>query len=202
MKRFLMVIAGFVTTSVVFAAGASVAMVLFLVDPEDGFEPGQETAALWNPNPNASDVRVISTNRFEATDEADLEDRLAESDAGKPVLVASLATPVLDEPEAMTDASPALPEAHLAWCSGTYRSYDASSNTYTPYGGGTETCVSPYLDGTATASTEPVQVADNGAPRLTEAHIRDCMNRYRSYRVSDNTYQPYGDVPRRECVRR
>jgi hypothetical protein len=31
------------------------------------------------------------------------------------------------------------------------------------------------------------------------AHVRWCRNRYVSYRVSDNTYQPYNG-PRRECV--
>ncbi|MCV0409108.1 MAG: BA14K family protein [Rhizobiaceae bacterium] len=40
------------------------------------------------------------------------------------------------------------------------------------------------------------------APRaggLGAAHVRDCFSRYRSYRVSDNTYQPYGGGPRRQC---
>ncbi|TAM94856.1 MAG: BA14K family protein [Rhizobiaceae bacterium] len=30
-------------------------------------------------------------------------------------------------------------------------------------------------------------------------HVRWCYNRYRSYRASDNTYQPY-QGPRRQCV--
>lgn len=34
--------------------------------------------------------------------------------------------------------------------------------------------------------------------RLTAAHIRWCLDRYRSYRVNDNTYQPY-DGPREQC---
>ena len=33
---------------------------------------------------------------------------------------------------------------------------------------------------------------------LTAAHIRWCLQRYRTYRVYDNTYQPYSG-PRREC---
>jgi hypothetical protein len=36
------------------------------------------------------------------------------------------------------------------------------------------------------------------APRLTAAHVRWCENRYRSYRVYDNTFQPYGG-PRQQC---
>lgn len=33
---------------------------------------------------------------------------------------------------------------------------------------------------------------------LSRAHIRWCYNRYRSYRASDNTFQPYHG-PRRQC---
>ena len=34
---------------------------------------------------------------------------------------------------------------------------------------------------------------------LTEDHISDCFSRYRSYRPEDNSYQPYGGGPRRQC---
>jgi hypothetical protein len=37
------------------------------------------------------------------------------------------------------------------------------------------------------------------APRSGNAHVQWCYNRYRSYRASDNTYQPYHG-PRRQCV--
>ncbi|BDA83268.1 hypothetical protein Sa4125_08100 [Aureimonas sp. SA4125] len=33
---------------------------------------------------------------------------------------------------------------------------------------------------------------------VSNAHIRSCQSRYRSYRVSDNTYQPYNG-PRQQC---
>ncbi|NMG41335.1 BA14K family protein [Chelativorans sp. ZYF759] len=36
------------------------------------------------------------------------------------------------------------------------------------------------------------------AYRLPVAHVRWCQNRYRSYRVSDNSFQPYNG-PRRQC---
>ena len=41
----------------------------------------------------------------------------------------------------------------------------------------------------------------NGATRnsgVSNSHIRSCQSRYRSYRASDNTYQPYNG-PRRQC---
>lgn len=36
------------------------------------------------------------------------------------------------------------------------------------------------------------------ADRLSNAHVRWCHERYRSYRASDNTFQPYNG-PRRQC---
>ncbi|HEV2503053.1 MAG TPA: BA14K family protein [Mesorhizobium sp.] len=50
-------------------------------------------------------------------------------------------------------------------------------------------------------------IANQGRPvyrpaypaRLSNAHVRWCYDRYRSYRVSDNTFQPnYG--PRQQCI--
>jgi hypothetical protein len=32
------------------------------------------------------------------------------------------------------------------------------------------------------------------------AHVSWCSNRYRSYDANSNTFQPYGNVPRQECV--
>ncbi len=37
---------------------------------------------------------------------------------------------------------------------------------------------------------------------LDPDHISSCSRRYRSYRVADNTYQPFGGGPRRHCARR
>jgi len=37
------------------------------------------------------------------------------------------------------------------------------------------------------------------SPSLRSHHVSWCMNRFRSYRVSDNTFQPYSG-PRRQCV--
>jgi hypothetical protein len=36
------------------------------------------------------------------------------------------------------------------------------------------------------------------APRYGNAHVQWCYNRYRSYRASDNTFQPYNG-PRQQC---
>ncbi len=41
-------------------------------------------------------------------------------------------------------AAPAGGGGHVAWCSQQYRSYRASDNTFQPYGGPRQQCVSPY----------------------------------------------------------
>lgn len=43
------------------------------------------------------------------------------------------------------------------------------------------------------------QLTQPGTIYLTPAHVRWCENRFRSYRRSDNTYQPYNG-PRKACV--
>ena len=40
---------------------------------------------------------------------------------------------------------------------------------------------------------------NNSGVRYSNAHVRWCYDRWRSYRASDNTYQPYNG-PRRRCV--
>ena len=40
---------------------------------------------------------------------------------------------------------------------------------------------------------------DSGTIRLTQRHLQWCENQYRSYRASDNTFQPYNG-PRQQCV--
>jgi hypothetical protein len=117
--------------------------------------------------------------------------------------------------------------AHIEWCSRRYRSYRADDNTYKPYGGRRRPCESPYA-GVTTADVEQVpdingartsgqpfqntthlneddaaleQASFDEAPGayVSEDHMRSCMQRYRSYRPEDNTYQPYDGGPRRQC---
>jgi hypothetical protein len=38
------------------------------------------------------------------------------------------------------------------------------------------------------------------AGEYPEAHYDYCFNRFRSYDLPTNSYQPFGNVPRRECV--
>jgi hypothetical protein len=93
--------------------------------------------------------------------------------------------------------------AHVQWCSSRYRSYRVDSNSYTPYSGGSRKCVSPYTAGSSItvqmARQRRPEVANRSVARRSGQHVQSCFDRYRSYRVSDNSYQPYGGGPRRQC---
>ncbi len=49
--------------------------------------------------------------------------------------------------------------------------------------------------GGAISNSQPTYVVPRG---LSRSHVEYCMSKYRSYRVSDNTYQPTNG-PRRQC---
>ena len=110
--------------------------------------------------------------------------------------------------DASTDmTSTALAPQHVAWCEESYRSYDPASNTYRSFSGELRNCASPYQVNNA-SDIEPgegrlIAVSSNQAevdPAMgNNQNIRACMERYRSYRVEDNSSQPYGSGPRRQC---
>ena len=123
------------------------------------------------------------------------------------------------ERQALSDQ---LPSAHVEWCASRYRSYRPEDNSYTHYSGAIRPCVSPYseeLDAAARvtpafldsdsqlefvddASSPPLQYALNdgeGSGYVASDHASYCFSRYRSYRPEDNTYQPFGCGPRRQC---
>lgn len=82
------------------------------------------------------------------------------------------------------------------WCGARYRSYNPADNTYQPYGGGPrQTCAAPAVNLVA----RPGQVADATSTYYADAHASWCMQRYSSYRIEDNTYQPFSGK-RKECL--
>jgi len=126
--------------------------------------------------------------------------------------------PVAEEEPVEINPAGQFPIAHIEWCANQYRSYRASDNSYQPYSGGRRTCVSPYSEDVAVVaptpseddyavyaddpSYGPVEYASDETQSsiyVTAEHVNDCFSRYRSYRPSDNTYQPYGGGPRRQC---
>ncbi len=85
---------------------------------------------------------------------------------------------------------------HAAWCAQRYRSYRVEDNSYQPYGSARRPCQSPYLTGRETAAYSPA--VEQHSVGAGDAHVAWCLDRYRSYEPSSNTYQPY-DAPRRAC---
>lgn len=106
---------------------------------------------------------------------------------------------------------------HVAWCSDRYRSYRPEDNTYVSYGGERRICETEYLSGASQAgmtigASEAVYVeaaasealpsaiaGDENIAMMDAGHVQSCFARYRSYRPQDNSYQPYGGGPRRQC---
>ncbi|SFB43595.1 BA14K-like protein [Rhizobium sp. NFR07] len=125
-------------------------------------------------------------------------------------------------PAAVTDP------AHAEWCYDRYRSYTPEDNSYQPYGGGPrQQCQSPWTpmaeDAQANASGDAYNQkmgveagsvtyatgqgqqsaarvpAEHASSAPVGAHEEWCYARYRSYRVDDNSYQPFEGGPRRVC---
>lgn len=81
-----------------------------------------------------------------------------------------------------------------AWCAARYRSYDPTDNSYQPFGGvSRQPCTPPSEQ---SAGPIPAALADNSDLGSSDAYVRWCMERYSSYRVEDNTYQPFKGSPR------
>ena len=118
----------------------------------------------------------------------------------------TLVTAAIDESTSGFGAD-TLPPEHFSWCEARYRSYDPVRNTYRSFSGDIRPCDSPYQveimaeleEGDARVMTVSANGSNPGAGMEDEGHVRACMERYRSYRPSDNTYQPYGGGPRQPC---
>ncbi|WP_421425233.1 BA14K family protein [Agrobacterium rosae] len=80
------------------------------------------------------------------------------------------------------------------WCSTRYRSYDRSDNSYQPYGGAArKPCVAP-----ATTISEMQDTSLATISSSADEHVTWCSSRYSSYRMEDNSYQPFSGK-RKQC---
>lgn len=200
MKFLFAVIGGFTLTIGIFVGGVAFALSFLSADPV----PVQRTSVEAEPE-FLADIRKIDVTaqdyeRVEPTTPHPAFDDETVDRAGVEDIVTS----------ALPDDPPrALSAEHVAWCSRRYRSYDEQTNSYRPYSGGNRECISPYSEQTpADEAPHNVEHAELAAPfdqaalgteSLDLSHIEYCSARYRSYRVEDNTYQPYNG-PRRQCV--
>lgn len=115
-----------------------------------------------------------------------------------------LVTASIDESTSGTASNTLSPE-HIAWCEARYRSYDPRDNNYRSFSGSIRPCNSPYQIDQMAEMADDAEVMNASAtttsdsPLVMEENVMACMQRYRSYRMSDNTYQPYGGGPRQTC---
>ena len=224
MKPLLEIGFGLVLSLGMFIIGLAAATLLLTAEPVRQPGPGIDVADLWTAEPRRVDTAAQSFERLPAVhvpSDPNPSDETKSADTRMATLdTTETASVALESADQQTQSDSFA--AHVQWCASRYRSYRQEDNNYTRYDGVTWPCVSPYsrdlvveVDGAATpldavdyavegdrtslpwlqASGEPEQ-----ASYLAADHETYCFSRYRSYRPEDNTYQPYGGGPRRECI--
>ena len=184
-----------------------------------------ERIAVDSGQPEAKQPRAVPqggavTAAAAASSSAEVD--AAEVDTMTTAAVASGSDPALRSPE-----MEAMAAAHADSCASPYSSYRPSRYVwygrgdycFWPYSGGRRRCISPYSEASQGIAATPVSAepeADGYVHAEDEAstayveyasddmqldgdHIDYCFSRYRSYRPEDNTYQPFGGGPRRQC---
>lgn len=219
MKALVGILGGFAVSMGMFAGGLVFATTMLSVEEEG--KPGRsaDVAELWTGAPRTVNRETQAFERAPGTNPVEEKPQVVamatpdELSIGRPEPITGFGEDeeVVEEGSAWDAGADAALQAHLDWCANRYRSYDPTRNTYRSYSGGNRECVSPHLAEIRSAAADevqPIQVADRGytviaaeetSNGLSAAHVRECQSRYRSYRVSDNTYQPYGGGPRRQC---
>lgn len=220
MQPLLMILIGFALTFGSFAAGAVATAVFLAAEPVRVQSSGVDAAEVWPSNPMTVDTASQDYQRLPARP-VPKEVLIASASAdvtGLPktaMLDATVTESIGSEivPGVKENAAPALNPDHLEWCASRYRSYRPRDNSYTPYSGGRRECISPYAkasEGSGTVSPTPaaqdsyanedvVEASFSQEQFMSAQHIQSCFARYRSYRPEDNSYQPYGGGPRRQC---
>jgi len=216
MKYVLATLSGMAVTLCAFVGGIAVAVAYLSADPIPVQKPSSAPAVTFTATPKKVNAAEQNYHRIPSRLPADT---LSESQVAE--LVRQGEVDDVQPIDAMTTTSISdrkAPEAtlsneHVAWCSQRYRSYRKEDNSYTSYSGRSRECVSPYSDTIAHADEGPsyLEASVVGSPGkmshhdgaaaggVDSDHIASCFARYNSYRVEDNTYQPYGGGPRRLC---
>lgn len=227
MTKFLAALSGFGLTALIFAGGVYTAILFVTAEPGADRMPKAGAAMASadevvpiSRNDKAPDAAVASPAEPKAEGSQSGPAQLAEANGGTPDadpgIDAMTTASFAGDPTAPDDAGgqPAqLGARHIAWCSQHYRSYDPSDNRYNAYSGDRPECVSPFsgtdrdegegrvIEASNDGSSGFVTAAQAGEmpAAMNPRHIEECFARYRSYRPSDNSYQPYGGGPRQQC---
>lgn len=212
MRLFLTIVASLALALTTFVGGLTAATFLLNAEPVRLLDTSKETVALWTATPTRVDP---ASQQFERIEGIAIQAASAQPDDGTASSIDGALTASVSAPGDRNTAAAPKPRqnaAHVEWCMDRYRSYRAEDNTYAPYSGGRRECQSPYppdgsvLEASAVpggsaeyAVSDAVDTYRNGVA-LADDHVRACMSRYQSYRPDDNTYQPYGGGPRRQCM--
>jgi hypothetical protein len=176
------------------AVGASLGVASVTAVVESGSESSplvtRGASDLWTTTPVKIDRSAQSFERLPA---------VLSTYASSPVRIArgaSLAEQKIVVSMNTADGSPTLSGDHLDWCASRYRSFDPKTNSYRSFRGEIRTCSSPF-ESRSSAPDQYLGQAAQSSP-LPERVAAWCAARYQSYRLEDNTYQPYGGE-RRTC---
>lgn len=248
MKAVAGILGGFVVALGMFAGGVAAAVYFLAAEPIGANRlASADDSPLWTLEPRKVGSTEQEVRRVAAPsagsgpdrgDRPEEESSIAAAEQEPATELDTLTTAAVSSPdEPLADqsglqptepaADPRLYMAHLEWCANNYRSYRSSDNSYAPYSGGRQPCVSPYFEelqqaGGAIAAVDGDDVRDDGSFEVYPAepqadalradyvsgeevyisaeHVEYCFSRYRSYRPEDNSYQPYGGGPRRQCM--
>lgn len=147
------------------------------------------TSDLWTTTPVKIDRATQSFERLPA---------IMSTYVSSPVRIARTASSVAPNIKVSTNVSDdvaMLSRGHFDWCASRYRSFNADTNTYRSFSGAMKTCSSPFQSHQSSSDHDPGQSAQSSTSENVAAW---CAARYQSYRIGDNTYQPYGGQ-RRPC---
>jgi BA14K-like protein len=213
MKSVASLLAGTALAVTLLLGGVVIASAVIVPQEETPRFTGLDVADLWTLTPVRVDPEQQAYERLPPRYGSDVVMASTAATQRPPVeekMAAVIQNVDIMETGAVTDTdmdqeSPVLSEAHLSWCHARYRSYSTDDNSYVSYGGELRTCVSPYLSepdqdkGQAEALLVQDATGNTTSVAISSAHAQNCLQRYRSYRAEDNSYQPYGGGPRKQC---
>jgi hypothetical protein len=213
MKTVASLLAGTAFAVTIVLGAVQIASALIVPEQDAPRFTGLEVADLWTMTPVRVDPEKQSYERLPPRYGSGVVMASAstiEQAPTEPTVVSVTENLDVIETGAVTDTDlhrdfPALSEEHVSWCHARYRSYSIDDNNYMTHSGELRTCMSPYSSDPMQGSeqTEAILIQD-GANNVTpvaasSAHAQNCLQRYRSYRAEDNSYQPYGGGPRKQC---
>jgi len=207
MKIFVAMLSGFCLTLAIFGGGALTAIYFVNAKPAPVHSLDMNNGALWSSKPVKVDSTAQNLERVPARPAAHQPDKqqTLQADRFQPASGSPQSTDPTATAAISADPASGTSRAHVEWCSQHYQSYDPRDDSYNAYSGTRRKCISPNTEeaSAAKASTSGF-VSAAEADEMPQAgtgteHMQSCLARYRSYRPEDNTYQPYGGSPRRQC---